>query len=112
MNWIPLRSVEELEQIKHLSQKQPLVIFKHSTRCSISTVAKNRLEKSSLPEGIPFYFLDLISFRKVSNSIAEEFGIMHESPQILLIKDGKCVYVESHMAIDIEAIKKQLQNHL
>lgn len=111
MNWIPLSSIEELEQLIHLSQQKPLVIFKHSTRCSISTVAKNRLEKSAVPNEIPFYYLDLISFRKVSNTIAERFGIMHESPQILLIKNGKCVYDESHMRIDMEDIKEQLQHH-
>jgi bacillithiol system protein YtxJ len=111
MNWIPLRSIEELEQLIHLSQQKPLVIFKHSTRCSISSVAKSRLEKSAVPNEIPFYYLDLISFRKVSNSIAERFGIMHESPQILLIKNGKCVYDESHMGIDMEDIKDQLQHH-
>lgn len=111
MNWIPLRSIEELEQIILLSQQKPLVIFKHSTRCNISSVAKNRLEKSSVPNEIPFYYLDLISFRKVSNTIAERFGIMHESPQILLIKNGKCVYDESHMGIDMEDIKEQLQHH-
>lgn len=111
MNWIPLSSNEELEQLILLSQQKPLVIFKHSTRCSISTVAKNRLEKSSVPHDIPFYYLDLIAFRKVSNSIAEQFGIIHESPQILLIKNGKCVYDESHMGIDMDDIKKQLLHH-
>ncbi len=109
MNWIPLRSTEELEQIIHLSQLKPQVIFKHSTRCSISSVAKSRLEKANAPEETPFYYLDLLSYRSLSNSIADRFSVEHESPQILVIKDGKCVYDESHMGIDMEEIKDQLQ---
>lgn len=109
MNWIPLRSTEELEQIILLSQEKPQVIFKHSTTCSISSVAKNRLEKATAPEETPFYYLDLLSYRSLSNSIADRFSIEHESPQILVIKEGKCVYDESHMGIDMEEIKDQLQ---
>lgn len=108
MNWIPLRSQEDLEQIINLSNDQPQVIFKHSTRCSISSVAKNRLEKASSPDDAKFYYLDLLSYRPVSNSVAERFAVEHESPQILIIKNGKCVYNESHMGIDMEEIKDQL----
>ena len=108
MNWIPLRSTEELEQIILLSKKSPQVIFKHSTRCSISSVAKSRLEKATAPEETPFYYLDLLSYRSLSNSIADRFSVQHESPQILVIKDGKCVYDESHTGIDMEEIKDQL----
>ena len=108
MNWIPLRSQEELEQIITLSNDQPQVIFKHSTRCSISSVAKNRLEKASSPDDAKFYYLDLLSYRPISNSVAERFAVEHESPQILVIKNGKCVYNESHMGIDMEEIKDQL----
>lgn len=108
MNWIPLRSNEDLEQIIHLSEEKPQVIFKHSTSCSISSVAKNRLEKAIAPEETPFYYLDLLSYRSLSKSIAERFSVEHESPQILVIKEGKCVYDESHMGIDMEEIKDQL----
>lgn len=108
MNWIPLSSHEELEKIITLSKDQPQVIFKHSTRCSISSVAKNRLERSSVPDDAAFYYLDLISHRSLSNSIAEQFAVEHESPQILVIKNGKCVYDESHMGIDMDEIKDQL----
>ena len=108
MNWIPLRSTEELEQVILLSQEKPQVIFKHSTRCSISSVAKGRLEKATAPEETPFYYLDLISYRSLSNSIADRFAVEHESPQILVIKNGKCVYNESHMGINMDEIKDQL----
>ena len=106
MNWIPLRSVEELEQVIVLSQEKPQVIFKHSTTCSISSVAKNRLEKATAPEETPFYYLDLLSYRSLSNSIADRFSVQHESPQILVIKEGKCVYHDSHDGIEVNKLKK------
>lgn len=109
MNWIPLCSSEDLEQVIHLSQEKPQVIFKHSTRCSISSVAKSRLERAGAPSEFQFHYLDLISYRSLSNSIADRFSVEHESPQILVIKDGKCIYNESHMGIDMDEIKVQLQ---
>lgn len=104
MNWISLRSHEELEQLIHLSKTSPQIIFKHSTRCSISSVARNRLEKSTAAHHVHFHYLDLIAYRSLSNLIAERFAVEHESPQVLLIKDGKCIYNESHLSIDMEDI--------
>ncbi len=109
MNWIPLCSIEDLEQVIHLSQEKPQVIFKHSTRCNISSVAKNRLERAGAAGELQFHYLDLISYRPLSNSVAERFAVEHESPQILVIKNGKCVYNESHMGIDMDEIKDHLQ---
>ena len=89
MNWIALTSEEQLQQIKVKSNKKPQVIFKHSTRCSISSVAKNRLERSMEHDEVDFHYLDLIKYRPVSNKIAEEYNVYHESPQILVIKNGE-----------------------
>lgn len=86
------------------SQDRPQIIFKHSTRCSISGVALQRLQKSRQPDDVDFYFLDLISYRSLSNKIAELFGIQHESPQVLVIRDGECIYSESHLGIYMEEI--------
>ena len=108
MNWITLTNEAQLEELVNRSYSAPQVIFKHSTRCSISNVAKNRLEKAQTPGDIDFYYLDLLNYRPVSNAIAETFAVDHESPQLLLIKDGKCVYNESHMGIDMEELKDQL----
>lgn len=102
MNWKHLKTSEELEELIRLSHTSPQVIFKHSTRCSISSVVKNRLEKSA--GEAPVHYLDLIAHRPVSNSIAEIFGVIHESPQVLVIKEGKCVFHESHMAIHFEDV--------
>jgi bacillithiol system protein YtxJ len=104
MIWKDLTRSEQLDEIKKASYEQPQVLFKHSTRCSISTVAKNRLDKEELPEGVVFYYLDLIANREISNQIAETFDVYHESPQVLVIKNGSCVYDESHSSINMEDI--------
>lgn len=107
MNWIELTTEEQLNTIIEESKQQPVVIFKHSTRCSISSMVKNRLERETAPEDITFYYLDLIRYRSVSNKIAELFQVYHESPQVLLIKNGDCTYDESHNGIDMYEIAEQ-----
>jgi bacillithiol system protein YtxJ len=109
MHWIHLNDEEQLKQIITKSQQKPQVIFKHSTRCSISSVALQRLQKAEQPSGIDFYFLDLIAHREISNKVAQVFGVNHESPQILLIKDGQCVFDESHLGIHMDDILEQAQ---
>lgn len=104
MNWKEFTNDEGLEEIKKLSEQKPQVIFKHSTRCSISSMAKSRLERSPMPDGIDFNYLDLIAHRNISAKIADIFDVEHASPQILIIKDGKCVYDESHSAISMDEI--------
>ena len=104
MNWIYLTSAAQLEEIKEKSNSKHQVIFKHSIRCSISSMVKSRLERSKQPENLDFYYLDLINNRSLSNQLSEDFNVWHESPQILLIKDGKCIYDESHNAIRLEDI--------
>ena len=105
MNWIPLQTEDQLQEIVLNSSSKPQVIFKHSTRCSISSMAKNRLDKKDQPEGIDFYYLDLIQFRKISNRIAADFNVVHQSPQVLIINQGKCIYDESHSGITMDDIK-------
>jgi bacillithiol system protein YtxJ len=107
MNWIALTEEAQLDSITEESKNQPVVIFKHSTRCNISDMIKTRLERSEEPSHIKFYYLDLIRFRNISNKIAEVFHVHHESPQVLLIKDGDCVYDESHNGIYMEDIVEQ-----
>ncbi|HUS01912.1 MAG TPA: bacillithiol system redox-active protein YtxJ [Chitinophagaceae bacterium] len=107
MNWIYLTNEEQLHQIKANSNNKPQVIFKHSTRCSISSMAKNRLERSAQTDELDFHFLDLIKYRSISNRIADDFSVYHESPQILVIKNGECIYDESHSAIGMEEIVEQ-----
>jgi len=102
MNWIPLTTEQQLTEIREASAAKPVVIFKHSTRCSISAVAKSRLERAAAPQEISFYYLDLIRFRDISNRIAADFDVPHESPQVLLIRNGECIYDESHSGITMD----------
>lgn len=107
MKWINLETEEQIEEIKSKSWEQPIVIFKHSTRCSISNMAKNRLERETSPENILFYYLDLLKHRNISNLISSVFSVHHESPQIILVKNGECVYDESHNGINMDEIIEQ-----
>ncbi|WP_184550728.1 bacillithiol system redox-active protein YtxJ [Mucilaginibacter sp. FT3.2] len=102
MNWILLESADQLNGIKQ--NEGYSLIFKHSTRCSISMMAKRRFELDweDLPQDMPLYFLDLIKYRDLSALTAQLFDVHHESPQLLLIKDGECVLDQSHGAISVE----------
>lgn len=108
MNWIPLTTSAQVALIKEKSRETPQVIFKHSTRCSVSSMVLSRLERSDVPANGDFYYLDLIAYREISNQLATDFKVHHESPQVLLIKGGECVYDESHMAISMEEIAEQI----
>jgi bacillithiol system protein YtxJ len=111
MNWTELNSEQQIEEIKRESKSQLVLIFKHSTRCSISSTALNRLERNwKADEVAPMktYYLDLISNRNISRSVAESFDVEHESPQVLILKDGNPVYVRSHLAIAYDEIQQLL----
>jgi len=108
MNWILLESAEQLNGIK---QKEGYsIIFKHSTRCSISLMAKRRFELDwdNLPENVTLYFLDLIKYRDISNQVAHDYQVYHQSPQLLLIKDGECILDQSHGGISLEEALSEL----
>ncbi|HRF99766.1 MAG TPA: bacillithiol system redox-active protein YtxJ [Bacteroidia bacterium] len=104
MHWHKLSDISQLNDIQDLSKEQHIhavLLFKHSTRCSISSMALNRLEtKWNDDEQIPAYYLDLLNHRDISNEIASLFNVEHASPQVLLIKNGKCIYHNSHNGIN------------
>jgi bacillithiol system protein YtxJ len=111
MNWHPLTSAEQLDTVIEESKSTPVVIFKHSTSCSISSTAKSRLERQWAGAGLDHvkpYYLDLLRYRPVSNEIAEVFQVQHQSPQLLLIHDGMCLYDASHLGISLDSLKKNL----
>ena len=107
MNWKPLTSASDLAVLIERSYQQPQVIFKHSTRCATSSMAKNRLEKSGYSGDIEFSLLDVISERKLSTQVSDTLDVWHESPQAILIIKGKAVYDESHISIRMDEIKEQ-----
>jgi len=109
MEWINITSINQVDEIAN-NHSEIILIFKHSTRCSISSMAMNRLESSWNEQAstIKTYYLDLIAYRSVSNYIADKFDVYHESPQVLLIKKGECFYEETHMGIRYEEIVEQI----
>ena len=108
INWIPLESIEQLEEIESFSIDNTVLVFKHSTRCGVSSMVKRQFEKS-LDENtrqMKLYYLDLISYREISNEIASRFNIRHQSPQLLLLKNGKVIDHASHHSILDVDLKK------
>ena len=113
MNWNSLQDENQLNDLIQESAENKILIFKHSTRCNISRTSLDRLERNwneqSVP-GVKTYFLDLLSYRNVSNRIVEQFGVEHQSPQVLIISKGKSIYDSSHFDIDAQQIQTILKN--
>ena len=101
LSWTPLISVEEINTIKEISKNQSILIFKHSTRCGISRMIIKQFESLFNEENkqLKVYYLDLLNFREVSSKLSEVFQVIHQSPQLLVIKNGISVYSESHYEI-------------
>lgn len=109
MQW---KNITDLTQISEIQQKEGYsLIFKHSTRCSVSSMAKRRFELDweVLPADTSLYFLDLISYRDISAQIADTFQVHHESPQILLIKNGDCILDASHSDISADEVAEVIK---
>jgi bacillithiol system protein YtxJ len=100
-NWIPLTAMNQLNDIITVSETKTVVIFKHSTRCGISSNVLRKFEKAtdSETETIAFYYLDLLNYRAISTEIAQLFNVHHQSPQVLVIQKGKVIAHESHYEI-------------
>jgi bacillithiol system protein YtxJ len=109
-HWKVLDHVDLLSDIAKQSQHRPQVLFKHSTRCSISTMAMNRLLRldDAFYNNADFYYLDLIAHRDVSASIAEQFHVHHESPQVIVLKQGDATYDASHMEITVAELVSEV----
>lgn len=106
--WKHLNHEDQIRTIVEASKESPQLIFKHSTRCSISSMAKTRLEREWNLENVEPWHLDLIAFRSVSNAIASLLGVHHESPQAILLKDGVVVHVSTHSAISAQVIGENI----
>jgi len=106
-----LNQIDQLNEVDIQSHSKLQAIFKHSTRCSVSNMAKRILTSELEIDNkklLDVYYLDLISFREISNAISTQYSVQHESPQILFIKDGKCVYYASHSDVSIIYALKQI----
>jgi len=97
-DWHPLETEAHLQEAILLSNNGPVILFKHSTRCSISAGAWRRMEEIDT-KVYTIFWVDVIADRPVSNAIAQRFGIRHESPQAILIQDGEVVWARSHYQV-------------
>lgn len=111
MNWKKLTESTQIAEIKELSKSKPVLIFKHSTRCSVSSMSLDRLLrnwKTEDGEKVVPHFLDLIAYRALSDQVEREFGVPHESPQVIIIRNGIAVYDNSHFGISYPEIMGQI----
>lgn len=108
VKFFTLDRMEQFDEIDLISQTKPVVIFKHSTRCSISRMALKQFETEfNFPkEKIDWYLLDLLNYRDLSNEIASRYNVVHQSPQIVVIRNGKAVFNESHENIAADDLKQ------
>lgn len=114
MSWKELTELEQWKAIQSASFEQAQVVFKHSTRCSISAMALNRFENSDLFKKAvePCWYLDLIQFRSISDQIAADTAVLHESPQCIVLLNGEAFYAASHGMIDAQAILEKINRIL
>lgn len=110
MNWNTLTSKPDVDQAIQKSFDAPVLLFKHSTTCGISASAQHQLEEhwDLMDAEITPYYLDLLVHRDVSNYIADKLDVIHQSPQVILLKDGQVVYTVTHHAISVDKIRKQV----
>jgi monothiol bacilliredoxin len=110
-DWKLLNDINQLDLIEKESFEKPVVILKHSISCGLSAMAKFQLEKEwdFEAEELSFYYLDLINYRSISNEITDRFGINHQSPQLIILKNGKAVYNTSHHKISVQDLKQALE---
>jgi bacillithiol system protein YtxJ len=111
MEWNKLNSVDQLADIQKQSRDNFVIIFKHSTTCSISRTALDRFQRNwnaAEMKQVRLYFLDLLSYRDVSNQVARFFDVEHQSPQLIVIRNGQSIYDRSHFDIDFKSVKEML----
>jgi bacillithiol system protein YtxJ len=108
VKYFELDKMEQFDEIDEISKTKPVVLFKHSTRCSISRMALKQFDTAfNYPEEkIEWYLLDLLNHRDLSNEIASRYNVVHQSPQIVVIRNGKAVFNESHDSIAAEDLKQ------
>ncbi len=109
--WLILKSLEQIEEILTKSNEMPVLVFKHSDRCGVSSASKSDLDRDwDLRENeIVAYYLDVVENRAVSDEVAKRFGVRHESPQVLVIRDGAVVHTSSHWDISVRELRTALK---
>ncbi len=112
--WTPLEQERDLESLLDRSNEQLCLIFKHSTRCPLSAMAKQRLERdwTFAERQLKPWYVDVLAHREMSNRLAERFGVHHESPQVLLIAKGRCFFDCSHLDISVALLAEEIRREL
>ena len=110
LNWYTIRSADQLTELDRLSKDKLMVIFKHSTSCPISKMAFKRFQKEADfdTEQVDLFYVGVINDREVSNAIASHYGVMHQSPQLIIIKEGDVIHHASHSAIVPSSVNRFL----
>jgi monothiol bacilliredoxin len=110
INWLDLTDINQIEAITLQSNEKPILIFKNSTRCGVSRMSLKNFESEYDLNEIPIdlYFLDILKYRSISNEISIKFKVQHQSPQVIVLKNEKVIYHDSHFSICVKAIKKIL----
>jgi bacillithiol system protein YtxJ len=105
-----MEQLNSIKQLEELNKPGDFIIFKHSPRCSISNMAYDRYQRfqSNLPKDVPTFLVNVITDRELSQLIAGKYGIQHESPQVLYVRNGTCIYAASHSAIDPRIISESV----
>jgi bacillithiol system protein YtxJ len=99
--WSPISGIDNIDAILQASSEKPQLIYKHSHRCSVCILAKEELEgiADQVLDSSDLYMINVIHQRDLSNAIASTFDVRHESPQVIIIKDGEVAWKGSHWAI-------------
>lgn len=108
--WHVLSEMKQLDEIVEESKSKPVVIFKHSTRCGISRMVLRNFEKAYnvTDDQIKLYFLDLLAYRNISDEVGHRFQVQHQSPQLIVIKNGNAVAHESHHSIQASTLEEHI----
>ncbi len=109
-SWNKITTEQEVKDIVEKSKHKTQIIFKDSVTCGISAYAKSRIVDGydEIDGKADFNYLDLLAYRPVSNFIAEHLGVYHQSPQIIILKNGEVVHTVTHHAITAEGIADEL----
>ena len=113
MQWHSIQSPDEVDVVQQRSHDKPQVILKHSTRCNISAMSKARLERAytDAADTLDWHLLLVVEDRPASNHAAEVFSVYHQSPQLMLIVNGECIFEETHGEIALQDTLDALREH-
>jgi bacillithiol system protein YtxJ len=111
IRWIHIRSEKDWYAARSSSLEKPALVFKHSTRCGISSMALKQFERgwTLSSEDCLLYYLDILAYRAVSNLIAQDVPVVHESPQALLFANNELIHHASHSDIDAQRMQQLIQ---